>query len=59
MDDIVTNYANGRLKLTTRQAFQLHGVTKGNLKTTMKAINKGLMDTLAACGDVCRNVMGK
>lgn len=58
MDQLCTDYANGRLKLTTRQAYQLHGVLKKDLKTTMKGINKGLMDTLAACGDVCRNVMG-
>ncbi|GAH07167.1 unnamed protein product, partial [marine sediment metagenome] len=37
---------------------QLHGVLKKNLKNTIKSINKGLMNTLAACGDVCRNVMG-
>ena len=45
------------LKLTTRQAFQVHGVVKKNLKPAMQVINKGLMDTLAACGDVNRNVI--
>ena len=50
-------FADGTLKLTTRQAFQLHGVLKGNLKQTMKEINNTLLDTLAACGDVNRNVM--
>ena len=50
-------FADGTLKLTTRQAFQLHGVLKGNLKQTMKEINDTLLDTLAACGDVNRNVM--
>lgn len=45
------------LKLTTRQAFQVHGVIKKDLKPAMQIINKGLMDTLAACGDVCRNVI--
>ena len=50
-------FADSTLKLTTRQAFQLHGVLKGNLKQTMKEINDTLLDTLAACGDVNRNVM--
>lgn len=45
------------IKLTTRQAFQLHGILKGNLKPTIKAVNDALMTTLAACGDVNRNVM--
>ena len=57
MDDLCTTYANQTLKLTTRQAFQFHGVIKTNLKTTMKGINAVAMDTIAACGDVNRNVM--
>ncbi len=57
MDKIATDYANGTLRLTTRQAFQFHGVIKSNLKTTMQAINASLLDTIAACGDVNRNVM--
>jgi sulfite reductase (NADPH) hemoprotein beta-component len=46
------------LKLTTRQAFQLHGILKGNLQYTIKSFNDAMMTTLAACGDVNRNVMG-
>jgi len=57
MDRFCTDYANGVLKLTTRQAFQLHGIIKKNLKTTIRKINDSLMDTIAACGDVNRNVM--
>jgi len=57
MDTISEQYANHTLKLTTRQAFQLHGVIKTNLKKTIQQINLGLMDTIAACGDVNRNVM--
>lgn len=57
MDDISNEYANGTLKLTTRQAFQFHGILKRNLKQSMKNINDSLMDSLAACGDVNRNVM--
>ncbi|MFP4070021.1 MAG: NADPH-dependent assimilatory sulfite reductase hemoprotein subunit [Opitutales bacterium] len=45
------------LKITTRQAFQLHGVLKGNLKHTIRSVNDAMMTTLAACGDVNRNVM--
>ena len=57
MDRFCTDYANGTLKLTTRQAFQLHGIIKKDLKTTIREINDSLMDTIAACGDVNRNVM--
>ena len=57
MDSISDEYANGTLKLTTRQAFQFHGVLKGSLKPSIQAINKALLDTIAACGDVNRNVM--
>ncbi len=57
LDDIASTYANGTLRLTTRETFQYHGVIKSNLKRTMQAINKAALDTLAACGDVNRNVM--
>ena len=57
LDRIARDYANGTLRLTTRQTFQFHGVIKSNLKTTMKAIDTALLDTLAACGDVNRNVL--
>lgn len=57
LDGLADTYGDKTLKLTTRQAFQLHGVLKRNLKTTMQDINKTLLDTIAACGDVNRNVM--
>ncbi len=57
LDRIASDYGNGTLRLTTRQAFQFHGVIKSNLKQTMQAINENLLDTIAACGDVNRNVM--
>jgi sulfite reductase (NADPH) hemoprotein beta-component len=57
LDDIATRYGNNSLRLTTRQTFQLHGVIKNNLKTTMAAINATMIDTIAACGDVNRNVI--
>jgi len=57
MDRLSREYANHTLKLTTRQAYQLHGVVKSDLKKTIAEINGALMDTIAACGDVNRNVM--
>jgi len=57
MDRLAHQYANGSLRLTTRQAFQFHGILKWNLKQTIKEINDSLLDTIAACGDVNRNVM--
>lgn len=57
MDEISTKLGNETMKLTTRQTFQFHGVVKGKLKPAMQAINKALMTTIAACGDVNRNVM--
>jgi sulfite reductase (NADPH) hemoprotein beta-component len=56
LDRIATTYAERGLRITTRQAFQFHGVIKRELKPTMAAINAALIDTLAACGDVNRNV---
>ena len=57
MDRLARQYANGSIRLTTRQALQFHGVIKWNLRQTMKEINDTLLTTLAACGDVNRNVM--
>ncbi len=57
MDRIAQQYGGSALKLTTRQAFQFHGVIKSELKKTIQEINAALLDTVAACGDVNRNVM--
>ncbi len=57
MAELAQIYSNGSLRLTTRQAFQWHGVFKRNLKTTIAGINQSMLDTIAACGDVNRNVM--
>ncbi|EMC91738.1 hypothetical protein BAUCODRAFT_302787 [Baudoinia panamericana UAMH 10762] len=57
MDAIASHLGNETMKLTTRQTFQFHGVVKGKLKPAMQAINQALMTTIAACGDVNRNVM--
>ena len=57
MDELARIYGNDTLKLTTRQAFQLHGVLKRNLKATIQGISSVALDTIAACGDINRNVI--
>ncbi|AJR75196.1 Met5p [Saccharomyces cerevisiae YJM1574] len=57
LDHLSDTSGNGTLKLTTRATFQIHGVLKKNLKHTLRGMNAVLMDTLAAAGDVNRNVM--
>jgi sulfite reductase (ferredoxin) len=57
VDELAGAYANGTLRFTTRQGIQLHGVLKQNLKETIAGINRSLLTTLGACGDVERNVM--
>ncbi|KXZ50217.1 hypothetical protein GPECTOR_17g854 [Gonium pectorale] len=58
MDDLADQFGNGTLRLTTRQAYQLHGVLKHDLKTVFSTVIKNMGSTLGACGDVNRNVMG-
>ncbi|KFZ09628.1 hypothetical protein V502_08601 [Pseudogymnoascus sp. VKM F-4520 (FW-2644)] len=57
MDQLSSDFGNETMKLTTRQTFQFHGVVKGKLKGAMRAINKALMTSIAACGDINRNLM--
>lgn len=57
MDELSDQYGNGTLKLTTRQAFQLHGIKKRQLKATVQGFNAVFLDSIAGCGDVNRNVM--
>jgi sulfite reductase (NADPH) hemoprotein beta-component len=57
IDQVARDYGNGSMRLTTRQTVQLHGVIKANLKPTLKAIDTVLLSSIAACGDVNRNVM--
>ncbi|TPG50876.1 assimilatory sulfite reductase (NADPH) hemoprotein subunit [Rhodanobacter glycinis] len=56
-DRIARDYANGSLRITTRQTFQWHGIIKHKLKPTIAAIHDALATTIAACGDVVRNVV--
>lgn len=57
LNDLAGMHANGTLRITTRQSIQFHGVLMGNLKETIAGINRCLLSTLGACGDVERNVM--
>jgi sulfite reductase (NADPH) hemoprotein beta-component len=57
LDELCDLYGNHTLRITTRQGFQFHGVTKGSLGKFMRGINDAMATTLAACGDVNRNVM--
>ncbi|HRG88788.1 MAG TPA: NADPH-dependent assimilatory sulfite reductase hemoprotein subunit, partial [Chitinophagales bacterium] len=56
-DDIAEKYSTGVIKITTRQTLQLHGVVKSNMKPTMKWFDRFKLDSIAACGDVNRNVV--
>jgi sulfite reductase (NADPH) hemoprotein beta-component len=56
-DDLATRYGNNTLRVTTRQDFQFHGVIKRDVRNTIRSLNEALMTTIAACGDVARNVM--
>lgn len=57
LDELADERGNGTLKITTRATFQMHGVVKHDLKPAIRGMNSALLDTLAACGDVNRNVM--
>ena len=57
LDKLADEIASPSLRLTTRQTFQFHGVLKGNVKKLVKGMHQALLDSIAACGDVNRNVM--
>ncbi len=57
LDSLSNEYGNQTLRITTRQAFQVHGILKKNLKTVMADIVRSMGSTLGACGDLNRNVM--
>jgi len=56
LDGLADRYANGSLRVTTRQSIQFHGVVKPGLKAAIAEIDHALLTTLAACGDVVRTV---
>jgi sulfite reductase (ferredoxin) len=57
LDELADRLGNGTMRATTRQAFQLHGVRKQHLREVIGTIVRGMGSTLAACGDINRNVM--
>ena len=57
LDELSDKYANGTLRLTTRQSIQFHGILKHDLKSTIAGFNAALVTSLGGCGDVNRNVM--
>jgi sulfite reductase (ferredoxin) len=57
MLDLCEELGNSTMKITSRQTVQLHGVLKDDLRPTIKRINDIALSTLAACGDVNRNIM--
>tara|TARA_Y100001970_G_scaffold260325_1_gene342271 strand:+ start:360 stop:2141 length:1782 start_codon:yes stop_codon:yes gene_type:complete len=57
LDDLSNTLGNGTLRATTRQAFQMHGIRKDKLKKVINTIVNSMGTTLAACGDINRNVM--
>ena len=57
LDQLANQYGNGSMRVTTRQAFQLHAIAKQDLRTVLASIVRNLGSTLAACGDINRNVM--
>jgi sulfite reductase (NADPH) hemoprotein beta-component len=56
-DQLAAKYGNNTLRITTRQGIQFHHVVKGNLRALIHELNAALVTTIAACGDVVRNVM--
>ena len=56
--DRLADFADGTMRLTTRQGMQFHFVPKGSLRSVVKGVNEAALTTLAACGDVVRNIMG-
>ena len=56
-DDLADRFANGTLRITTRQGVQFHGVLKGDLRASIHELNEALVTTFGACGDVVRNVV--
>lgn len=56
-DKISDQWGNHTLRITTREAFQVHGILKGDVKSVIQTINQSLLSTISACGDVNRNVI--
>src|SRR5580693_2351705 len=57
IEKLALERANGTIRLTTRETVQFHGILKGNIQTLMQGLHDVGLDTIAACGDVNRNVI--
>jgi sulfite reductase (ferredoxin) len=57
LDALADDRANGTIRITTRQGIQFHGILKGELKPAIADVNRTLLTTMSACGDVVRNIM--
>lgn len=53
---VAGEHSTGTIKITTRQTVQLHGILKSEIKPTIQSFNTLHLDSIAACGDVNRNV---
>jgi sulfite reductase (NADPH) hemoprotein beta-component len=58
-ETVARERGNGTLRLTTRQTIQFHGIIKSNLRLAIRGLNEAMLDTIAACGDVNRNVIAR
>jgi sulfite reductase (NADPH) hemoprotein beta-component len=54
---VAGEHSTGIIKITTRQTVQLHGIVKSHIKPTLKSFDTLHLDSIAACGDVNRNVV--
>jgi sulfite reductase (NADPH) hemoprotein beta-component len=57
LHQVSEEFGTGTLKITTRQTVQLHGILKHEIRPTIQAFNTAKLDSIAACGDVNRNVI--
>uniref|UniRef100_E6Q8C9 assimilatory sulfite reductase (NADPH) n=1 Tax=mine drainage metagenome TaxID=410659 RepID=E6Q8C9_9ZZZZ len=57
LGDIARTYGNASLRITSRQSIQFHGLLKPHLRPVLQALDRALLDTVSACGDVNRNVI--
>lgn len=56
LNEVAGKHSTGTIKITTRQTIQLHGILKSHLRPTIQQFNLQHLDSIAACGDVNRNV---
>ncbi len=57
LDALVEKYANGTMRITTRETFQFHCIKKVGMVPLIHDINQLLLSTLGGCGDVVRNII--